>query len=112
MAETKKTKDMEGADTTGVRPLALSKEYSFEGEKVKEIDFSKAGEVTAATMMRIDRILVSSGNVSAASENTLAYALCFAAECTDYPVEFYERLSPNDAIRVKNRVQAFLTGQV
>ena len=111
MADTKKVNGKDEAGATGVRPLALSKEYEFEGEKISEIDFSRANEVTAATMMRIDRILVTSGNLSAASENTLAYALCFAAECTDYPIEFYERLCPNDALRVKNRVTSFLAGQ-
>ena len=116
MAENKvttKTDETKETDAfNGIRPIVLSKEYDFEGEKIKEIDFSGANDINANNMVKIDRILAQSGNnVAVSTESTMAYALCFAAECTIYPIEFYQRLSPPDAIRVKVRVQNFLNGQ-
>jgi len=91
--------------------LKLMKSYEFEGETVSELDFSGMVDMTAKNMMRVDRILVSSGNVSLSPETTLAYSLAFAAEATGRPVEFFESLAPFDAIAVKNVVTNFLSGQ-
>lgn len=105
MAETEK-KEARGAGPV----LELSKEYDFEGRKVKSLDFSGHVNMTGKSMERIDRILVASGGSPLASENTLGYAFLFAAECTGEPVELFEGLSPHDSMRVKNLVISFLNG--
>ena len=55
MAENKvtsKADETKEADAfTGIRPIVLSKEYEFEGDRIKEIDFSGAENVTAASMV-------------------------------------------------------------
>lgn len=92
--------------------VTLTRTYDFEGEKVKEIDFSGLEEVTAKTMIKANKVLVTAGDVQVLPENSLHYALIIAAECTKYPIEFYEQLKPNDAIRVKNTVTTFFFGDV
>ena len=109
MKEKEKTEGQGLAEKAGP-VLKLSKVYEFEGEKIAEVDFSDHVNMTTKNMVRIDRILVTSGNVSIASEGTLAYALVFAAECTGLPVEFFETLTPYDGMRVKNTVGNFLNG--
>ncbi len=90
--------------------VSLSKTYEFEGEKISEIDFSGLEDVTAKTMIKANKVLVSSGDVQILPENSLHYALIVAADCTAYPIEFYEQLNPKDAIRVKNTVTGFFFG--
>ena len=76
-----------------------------------KIDFTGITDMRSKDMIRIDRILVTSGNVSLNSEGSLAYSMVFASECTGRPIEFFEMLFPVDAIRVKNVVTGFLNGQ-
>lgn len=90
--------------------VSLTRTYDFEGEKVSEIDFSGLEDVTAKTMIKANKVLVSAGDVQILPENSLHYALIIASECTKYPIEFYELLKPNDAIRVKNAVTNFFYG--
>ena len=90
--------------------VMLSKTYDFEGEKIVSIDFSGLEDITAKTMIKANKVLTASGDVQVMPENSLHYALVIAAECTKYPIEFYETLKPNDAMRVKNRVTAFFYG--
>ena len=71
--------------------LELSRTYDFEGEKVSSIDFSGLEDITA--------------------ENSLHYALVVAADCTSLPIEFYKKLKPRDAIKVKNKVTSFFYGE-
>jgi len=87
--------------------VELSKEYNFEGEKIKTIDFSGLEKVNAKTMIKANRILTASGDVQILPESSLHYALIIAGECTKYPINFYERLSPRDAMKVKNTVTTF-----
>lgn len=91
--------------------LHLSRTYEFEGEKISEIDFSGLDNVTAETMIKANKTLAVSGDVSVLPENSLHYALVMAADCTAYPIEFYKTLKPRDAIKVKNMVTTFFYGE-
>lgn len=91
--------------------LTLSRTYDFEGEKVSTIDFSGLDDVTAETMIKANKTLTTSGDVSVLPENSLHYALIMAADCTKYPIEFYKQLKPRDAIKVKNMVTNFFYGE-
>ena len=91
--------------------LKLTRTYDFEGEKISEIDFSGLEDVTAATMIKANKTLTTSGDVSILPENSLHYALIIAAGCTAYPIEFYQQLKPKDAIKVKNKVSGFFFGE-
>lgn len=91
--------------------VTLTKTYNFEGEKISEIDFSGLEEVTAKTMIKANKVLTASGDIQVMPESSLHYALIIAAECTKYPIEFYERLSPKDATKIKNTVTGFFYGE-
>lgn len=90
--------------------VSLTKTYEFEGEKISEIDFSGIEDVTAKTMIKANKVLTASGDVQILPESSLHYALIIAAECTKYPIEFYERLRPRDAMKIKNMVSGFFVG--
>ena len=87
--------------------VKLSKTYDFEGEKISEIDFSGLEDVTAKTMIKANKVLTATGDVQIMPESSLHYALIIAAECTKYPIEFYETLRPKDATKIKNTVTGF-----
>lgn len=114
MAETKNNTDSKvvGITTDDEEDfiVKLTRTYNFEGEKISEIDFSGLEDVTAETMIKANKTLTSAGDVSILPENSLHYALIIAAGCTDYPIEFYKQLKPQDAIRVKNKVTGFFYG--
>lgn len=95
--------------TVGEKSLivTLSKTYDFEGEKISEIDFSGLEDVTAKTMIKANKVLTATGDVQIMPESSLHYALIIAAECTKYPIEFYETLRPKDATKIKNTVTGF-----
>lgn len=91
--------------------VTLSKTYDFEGEKISEIDFSGLEDVTAKTMIKANKVLTATGDVQIMPESSLHYALIIAAECTKYPIEFYETLRPKDATKIKNTVTGFFYGE-
>lgn len=91
--------------------MKLSKVYDFEGAKVSEIDFSGLENLTANDMIKANKVLNTSGNVTVLPETNLEYTLVIAASATDYPIEFYKQLAPRDAIKVKNRVISFFFGE-
>ena len=93
--------------------VRLSKEYDFEGEKVREIDLTGLEDVTAKTMMKANKILARTGggNGDLVPEITLGYALIIAEECTKYPMAFYEKLNPRDAMKVRTTVVSFFFGE-
>lgn len=91
--------------------VTLGKTYDFEGEKISKIDFSGLEDVTAKAMIKANKVLVAAGDVQILPESSLHYALVIAAECTKYPIEFYEMLKPNDAMKVKNTVTSFFYGE-
>ena len=114
MAEAKKTEVLQGEVVIdGPLLITLSKEYEFEGEKIREIDLSGLEDVTAKDMMRANRTLVKTGGGTGdlVPEITLPYALVIAEQCTKYPIEFYERLNPRDAMKVRTTVVSFMFGE-
>ncbi len=112
MGEMKETKEvMEQAAGKEENVLKLSKVYDFEGHKVSEIDMSGLEDITANDMIKANKVLNSSGNVTVLPETNLEYTLVIAASATDYPIEFYKTLKPKDAIKVKNLVTSFFFGE-
>lgn len=90
--------------------LKLNKTYKFEGKEYDEIDLSGLENLTASDMIKAQRVLERSGTFSVIPEMTLEYACIIAANATKQPVEFFNGLSPKDAIKVKNRVTSFFYG--
>ena len=66
--------------------MKLSKVYDFEGAKVSEIDFSGLENLTANDMIKANKVLNTSGNVTVLPETNLEYTLVIAvlqAACTE-----------------------------
>ena len=90
--------------------VKLSKEYNFEGETISEIDLSGMENLTAESMIKAEKVLTSNGMVSVMPEMNIFYSLVIASEATGKPIEFFKKLKPVDASKVKNRVTAFFFG--
>lgn len=91
--------------------VKLSKPYKFEGKEYSEIDLSGLEDLTAADMIKANKILERAGTMSVLPEMSLEYACVLAARASSQPIEFFNGLHPRDAIKVKNKVTGFLFGQ-
>lgn len=91
--------------------VTLSKPYPFEDEgNVESIDLSCLENATAETLMKVSKIMTSTGDVMALPENDIRYALYIAAECTGYPYSFFKKFNLCDATKIKQGVMIFLNG--
>ena len=91
--------------------VTLSKPYPFEDEgKVESIDLSCLENATAETLIKVSKIMTSTGDVMALPENDIRYALYIAAECTGYPYSYFKKLNLCDATKIKRGVMNFLNG--
>ena len=89
--------------------VKLSKPYPFEDEgDITSIDLSCLENATAETLIKVSKIMTSTGDVMALPENDIRYALYIAAECTGIPYSFYKKLNLKDATKVKRGVMNFL----
>jgi hypothetical protein len=88
--------------------IELKKTYKFEGEEIKELDFSSLEELTAEDLIEADKIFSTSGQLSPVNELALGFNLIVASKATNKPIEFFHTLSAPDALKVKNKVMAFL----
>lgn len=95
-------------DTTIIK---LSKPYLFEDKTYEEIDLSGLDNLSAEDMIAADKYLSRSGTFSVMPEMSLEYSCFIASRATNMPVEFFRRLPPKDAIKLKNRVTSFFYGE-
>jgi len=110
MAEVIETKKDEGLEDIDNYVIKLTKTYDFEGQKIREIDLSGIDDITAADMIKANKVLSNSGTVAVLPEMNLEYILIIAASASGLPIEFFKTLKPRDAIKVKNRVTHFFYG--
>ena len=62
-------------------------------------------------MIAADKYLSRSGNFAIMPEMSIEYSCYIASRATNLPVEFFRRLPPKEAIKVKNRVTNFFYGE-
>ncbi len=91
--------------------VKFAKPYDFEGKTYTQIDLSGLETLTAKDMVDAENWLTRNGTVSALPEMSMQYANFIAARASGQPIEFFERLSPKNAIKVKNRVTNFFYGE-
>lgn len=91
--------------------VEFSRPYFFEGKEYKEIDLSGIDNLTAEDMIAADKFMSKSGSFSVMPEMTLEYACFISARATSLPIEFFRRLPPRDAVKVKNKVTSFFYGE-
>jgi hypothetical protein len=111
MADITDVKKKDAAEVKSEAVVKLSKTYEFEGEKISEIDLSGLENITANDMIKANKVLNNSGTVTVLPETNLEYTLIIAASASGRPIEFFKRLAPKDAMKVKNRVTSFFFGE-
>lgn len=89
----------------------FSKEYEFEGRKIKEVDLSGLEDLTADDLVKANKVFTTNGNFATVPEITLEYAIILAASVSHLPLEFFQQLKAKDSLKVKNRVTNFLYGE-
>ena len=68
-------------------------------------------DLQASDMIAVNKIMArTSAGIDVMPEVSLEYACNLAAKATKKPVEFFLQLPPKEAMKVKNRVMAFLFG--
>lgn len=81
--------------------------YIFEEKEYTQIDLSGLESLTAKDLMDAEKQFAASGQVAAINEMSLGYVCIVAAKASKQPVEFFEKLPANEAIKVKNAVTGF-----
>ena len=97
---------VEGSNSENSMVITFSRKYNYEGKEYGQVDLSGLEDMTAA-----NKILEKSGSFSFLPEMSLEYACIISARATKMPLEFFQRLHPRDAIKVKNKVTSFFYGE-
>lgn len=98
----------EGDDAEEIRlRIKLSRVYNFEGKNISEIDLTGLNDLTANDMIKAKRQMEMSGSVTVFTEADMEYLFIIASYAAKLPIEFFKGLRMNDAMKVRNRVQAF-----
>lgn len=92
--------------------IQFSKPFVFEGKTYEEIDLSGMEELKAADLKAVGRIVgkQNPGANPGLLEMTLDYAIQIAVRVTEEPIEFFEALPANEAMKLKSEVVGFLYG--
>ncbi len=86
--------------------IPLKKPITFERKTYDSIDLTGLENILAKDMIAINRMLARMGRE--VQENSMEYALYMAAEASSLPIEFFEQLTCNVAMKVKTCVMLFL----
>lgn len=104
-------KDQEEATEEVEMLIIFKKPYTFDKVEYTEIDLSGLDDLQASDMIAVNKIMArSAAGIDVMPEVSLEYACNLAAKATKMPVEFFLQLPPKEAMKVKNRVMAFLFG--
>lgn len=90
--------------------IKFNKAYNFEEGSIEKVNLAGMQELTAADMVKINRRMNRNGNADLVPELSLEYALEVAAVAAGLPIEFFQKLSMKDAIKVKGAVTGFIWG--
>lgn len=91
--------------------IKFRKPFVWEDNTYTEIDLSGLEDMSARDMIQAQRTMERSGSINVLPEMSLEYACIFASKATKMPVEFFQSLSPKEAIKVKNKVTNFFYGE-
>jgi hypothetical protein len=81
--------------------------YIFEDKEYTQIDLIGLESLTAKDLIDAEKQFAASGQVAAINEMNIGYVCIVAAKASKQPVEFFEKLPANEAIKVKNAVTGF-----
>lgn len=91
--------------------VRFHKPYFFEGNYYAGIDLKAVENLTAKDMCEAEKYLSKKGIISPLPEMTMEYIGFIANRATGQPIEFFMKLPPKDATKVKNRVTSFFYGE-
>jgi hypothetical protein len=87
--------------------ITFKKPYEFEGAEYKEIDLSAIQNLKASDLIAADKLFATRGQMSAMNEMSVGYACIIGSKTTQNPLEFFENMPANEAIKLKNMVARF-----
>lgn len=87
--------------------IEFKKPYRFEEKEYIQVDLSGLDGLTAKDLIDAEKQFAASGQVAAINEMNIGYVCIVAAKASKQPVEFFEKLPANEAIKVKNAVTGF-----
>lgn len=90
--------------------IVFNKPFVFEKESHTYIDLSGLEDLCAKDMIAANKTMERGGTVNMLPELSLEYACIISARATGRPIEFFEALPPKEAMKLKNRITAFLYG--
>lgn len=91
--------------------VRFHKPYFFEGNHYAGIDLKAIEDLTAKDMCEAEKYLSKKGIISPLPEMTMEYIGFIANRATGQPIEFFMKLPPKDATKVKNKVTSFFYGE-
>lgn len=91
--------------------VRFHKPYFFEGNHYAGIDLKAIESLTAKDMCEAEKYLNRSGIISPLPEMTMEYIAFISNKATGQPIEFFMKLPPKDATKVKNKVTSFFYGE-
>ena len=91
--------------------IKFKKPFFFEGKEYTELDLSGLDNLTASDMIAVNKYMQrTSSGIDVMPEVSLEYACMLASKAAKLPIEFFTKLPPKEAMKVKNRVMGFLFG--
>ena len=109
--ETKATQGEENEEAVDLH-VKFRKPYRFEGQDYDGVDLTGLEDLTAGALENVGRALLKKrpGLNPSTIEMTMEYANLLASRVAGKPLEFFERLPAQEAMKIKTTVVGFLYG--
>ena len=87
--------------------VELTREYDFDGERIRKVDLSGLKELTTVDGTEIDQVMERMNHEPRNKFRDLTYTKHIAMRVTGLPVEFFNNLIWKDMERIKNRITLY-----
>lgn len=87
--------------------VELTREYDFDGTKIRKVDLSGLKELTTVDGTEIDQVMERMNHAPRNKFRDLTYTKHIAMRVTGLPVEFFNNLIWKDMERIKNRITLY-----
>lgn len=87
--------------------VELTREYDFDGERIRKVDLSGLKELTTVDGTEINQVMERMNHEPRNKFRDLTYTKHIAMRVTGLPVEFFNNLIWKDMERIKNRITLY-----
>ena len=87
--------------------VELTREYDFDGERIRKVNLSGLKELTTVDGTEIDQVMERMNHEPRNKFRDLTYTKHIAMRVTGLPVEFFNNLIWKDMERIKNRITLY-----